>query len=150
MPDPDSDNLPVIRRRDGTIRTDIKPGELSPVRRDREPINVVGRQVPRPRRDPASIDLPTPARATGRATRIANNTRAWGHLFAVVLPRYLVASVVLGVVAGVGTGLLWLSLSAAALPLVVFGWWLNQVRRQAKEHRRGQAPPPPGWLGKLP
>lgn len=142
MPDPDRDNLPVIRRSDGTIRTDITAADFqAPI--EREPIRVVGRtrtRIPEPR-----LGDYRPGRATGLATTAMSLT----HQFTAVLPRYLIAALILGAIAWPVTGLLWVTITAAALPLLAFLWWLNLVRLQAKEYRRGYGPPPPGSHGRL-
>jgi hypothetical protein len=114
----------------------------------RDPVRVVGRRIPRQRGDDG-IGLAAASDRSGKATRVANNTRAWAHQFTAVLQRYLLAGLGLGVAAWALTSLLWVTLVAAGLPLVVCVWWLNQVRRQARAHRRGYGPPPPGYLGRF-
>jgi hypothetical protein len=139
-----SPNLPerrqptVIRRRsDGTVREDLMTAHTEqPQIRD-----AVAHPIPQPRIE----HTPVPGRATG----IARTLASYGHLFRVVLPRYLLAGVALAVAAWFATGLLWATLIAAVLPLPVFVWWWTVVREQARDYRRGEAPPPPGWLGRL-
>lgn len=135
---------PVIRRRDGTPRTDIvvTPDDTFDVEsRERDPIRVVGRRIPRPR------EIPDAAAAPGRATGIATTMTVVVHLLRRVLPRYLIASAILVLAAWAFTGTAWVVYTAAGLPLVVWVWWVWVVMAQARRYRRGEASPPPGWFG---
>lgn len=141
-PDPADDNLPVIRRRDGTIRADIDPADLQPLQQ-REPIRVA-----RTRR---IEDIPEPRTAArhhpARATTIAHTATSIGHLVGRVLPRYLLAALITGAAVWFLTGALWVVLLAVGLVLAGWVWWVSVVLRQAAAYRRGEAPPPPGWTG---
>jgi hypothetical protein len=152
MPTDDQEPGPLIRRRStGEVRTDIDiTGTRDPARyepAEREPIRVVGRPRPRP------VAIPEPRMdhtMPGRATAITYTTASFVHLLRVVLPRYLVAGLILGGIALAISKLLWVALIAAGLPLPVFLWWaLGPVRKQARAYRRGDGPPPPGYLGKI-
>lgn len=141
---PADDNLPVIRRRDGTIRDDIViAAPPPPAQPQRRPVPIVGR----PRHIPAQRD--TDIVGPGLATGLATTTASVAHLFRVVLSRYLVVAGVLAIAAWAVTKLVWAGLTVGALPLLVFLWYTRQVLRQAKQYRRGEAGPPPGYLGKF-
>jgi hypothetical protein len=71
----------------------------------------------------------------------------WWNLWSV--GRWCVlAAVVLFFVVGTGLGQPW-GWVAGALPVVVLVLWLGMVLRQGVRHARGQAGPPPGWIGRL-
>ncbi len=148
MPTDNQEPGPLIRRRStGEPRTDIEiTTSQTPTRHqpaEREPVRVVGRPRPRVPAPRSGHDRPA------RATAITYTTGSYVHLFRVVLPRYLLAGVILGAIALVLTKLIWVALVAAGLPLLVFVWWATVVWRQARDFRRGEAPPPPGYLGRF-
>lgn len=120
------------------------------VRRGRLPIEVAGRLVPR------LEDIPVRRRrrdwgerdGSNFATGVRNAWVAfWWNLWSV--GRWCVgAAVVLFFATRMWLGQPW-GWVAAAVPMVVLVLWLGAVVKQGRRHTRGQAGPPPGWIGRF-
>lgn len=115
--------------------------------RERRPIEVTGRTTPAPAFDV----LPPRRRQRGdrdnRATTLRNAWVAfWTQLWTV--GRWCaLASIAAFLTVGAWLGQPW-GWVAGAAPLVVLVLWLMSVLAQGRRHMRGQAGPPPGWIGR--
>jgi hypothetical protein len=125
----------------------------APGRRQRRTIEAVSRPLP-------TIDEMQPTRRQRRRveredrdyTNYASSFRnawvaVWTQLWVVgrvCVP--LAATAYFAVGAWLGQPWAWI---AAALPLVVLVLWLRSVLAQGRRHVRGQAGPPPGWIGRF-
>lgn len=87
-------------------------------------------------------------RNTDAATALRNIVRALGTQLVTTLPISILIGVILGLVVNATTGSAVFAWIAGALPAA--GWlaWMILWSRQARDHWRGDAGPPPGWLGR--
>lgn len=122
------------------------PDTRAPQTRTRRPIEAIGRPAP------AFDVLPTRRREERTRDNFATGLRNswvafWTQLWTV--GRWCAAaSIALFLIFGAWLGQPWNWIAAAA-PLVALTLWLGSVLAQGRRHMRGEAGPPPGWIGRL-
>jgi hypothetical protein len=138
--DPGTAIGPVIRRRDGTIRTD------SP--HLREPPDAVTRPIYEDRsyqEPPAAPHIPEPRmKNPNRAGALRNNLRSIWWQMTRVAPCFLAAGIVVWLIMRWLTDSHFWAWAATIIPTVLFFVWMRLVIGQARAHYRGDAVPPPG------